>query len=208
MRRHAIQSGYFSAGLSRHRNRNCASNWSTRSTRRRNRSSPRRSPLCSSSRPLFALSGDSTYAWIFVGFLAVSIGRAVSIVALPDVARTTPTTAAATTMWERRALVGAWAFACLVGFTGAYTVTVHPNSDIELLVNSCVMGYIAGISSRNASRPIISIGQVSLTAVPFLIALVARFDLVHSVLAVFHRRAASQHHRHLPGGVREHHFPP
>jgi diguanylate cyclase (GGDEF)-like protein len=132
----------------------------------------------------FVLSGDPTYAWIFVGFLAVGIGRAVSILLY----RASPHDAGdsvATTLWERRALVGAWAFACLVGFTGAYSVTVHPSSDIELLVNCCVMGYIAGISSRNASRPIISIGQVSLTAFPFVIALMARLDLVHTVLAIF-----------------------
>ncbi len=132
----------------------------------------------------FALSDDVTYAWIFVAFLATGIGRAVSIVAYQR-AQHDPDDSAATVMWERRALIGAWAFACLVGFTGAYSVLVHPNSDIELLVNCCVMGYIAGISSRNASRPIISIGQVSLTAFPFLIALIARFDLVHGVLAVF-----------------------
>jgi diguanylate cyclase (GGDEF)-like protein len=130
------------------------------------------------------LSGDRTYAWIFAGFLAVGIGRTLSLLLY----RTSPHDAddqAATAMWERRALVGAWAFAFLVGSTGAYTVIAHPNTEIELLVSCCVMGYIAGISSRNASRPIISIGQVVLTAVPFLIALVARFDLVHSVLAVF-----------------------
>ena len=132
----------------------------------------------------YALSGDPTYAWIFAGFLAVGIGRTVSIL-LYQTSRHDPDDAAATTLWEHRALVGAWAFACLVGFTGAYSVVAHPHSDIELLVNCCVMGYIAGISSRNASRPIISIGQVSLTAFPFLIALITRFDVVHSVLAVF-----------------------
>ena len=153
------------------------------------------------------LSGDHTYAWIFVGFLAVGVGRTVSIL-LTGCRAHDPDDTAATTMWERRALVGAWAFACLVGFTGAYTVPVHPNSDVELLVNSCVMGYIAGISSRNASRPIISIGQVSLTAFPFLIALGRALRSGAHRARRLHRRSPSQHHRHLPGGVREHHFPP
>ncbi len=132
----------------------------------------------------FVLSGDPTYAWIFTGFLAVGIGRTVSILRY-QASPHDPDDSAATVLWERRALVGAWAFACLVGFTGAYSVVAHPSSDIELLVNCCVMGYIAGISSRNASRPIISIGQVSLTAFPFLVALLLRFDVVHTVLAVF-----------------------
>lgn len=61
----------------------------------------------------------------------------------------------------------------------------HPGTDVELLINTCVMGYIAGISSRNASRPIISIGQVSLTAFPFTIGLLLSADVVHVVLAIF-----------------------
>lgn len=132
----------------------------------------------------FALSGDYAYAWIFSGFLAVGIGRTGAI----RLYRGSPhdvEDGAATARWEQLALLGACAFACLVGFIGAYTVTVYPDSDVELLVNSCVMGYIAGISSRNASRPLISIGQVSLTVFPFMIALFARADLVHVVLAIF-----------------------
>jgi len=55
----------------------------------------------------------------------------------------------------------------------------------QILVSGCVLGYIAGISSRNAARPIISIGQITLTCVPFMAALLLERDLVHIVLAVF-----------------------
>jgi len=132
----------------------------------------------------FRVSGDYTYAWTFVSFLAVGIARTGAI-SLYRRSNHDVEDRAATVRWERCALLGAWAFACLVGLTGAYSVAVHPHSDIELLVNSCVMGYIAGISSRNASRPIITIGQVSFTALPFTIALLARGGLVHVVLAIF-----------------------
>ncbi len=54
--------------------------------------------------------------------------------------------------WEFFALAGAWAFSGLTGLIGAYTVIFHAGSDIEILVIGCVVGYIAGISSRNASR--------------------------------------------------------
>jgi diguanylate cyclase (GGDEF)-like protein len=130
------------------------------------------------------LSGDLTYAWIFCGFLAVGIARTALMMHFRR-SHHGREDRAATARWERRALLGAWAFACLVGLTGAYSVTVHSGGNIELLINSCVMGYIAGISSRNGSRPIISIGQVSLTAFPFAIALFARGDLVHAVLGSF-----------------------
>jgi len=64
-------------------------------------------------------------------------------------------------------------------------VIAHPGSELELLISCCVMGYIAGISSRNASRPLISVGQITLTCIPFMIALVARGDIVHLLLAGF-----------------------
>ena len=87
--------------------------------------------------------------------------------------------------WELRALSGAWVFSALVGFTGAYTLFMHPDSRVEILTDGCVIGYIAGISSRNASRPLITLGQISFTCVPFLAALILRFDMAHAVLAIF-----------------------
>jgi diguanylate cyclase (GGDEF)-like protein len=130
------------------------------------------------------MSGDPVYAWFFAAFLIVGLGRTGAIL-LHRRARHGSEDRDATIRWERRALCGAWAFAGLVGLVGAYTVIHHTGTANELLVNSCVMGYIAGISSRNASRPIISVGQVSFTAFPFALALLAQADLVHTVLAAF-----------------------
>jgi diguanylate cyclase (GGDEF)-like protein len=130
------------------------------------------------------MSGDASYGWFFAGFLIVGAVRN-GLIVLRRRQQHSADDRVATIRWERRALAGAWAFALLVGLVGAYTVLAHPRSDAELLVNCCVMGYIAGISSRNASRPIISIGQVSLTAVPFAVALIARPNVVHVVLAIF-----------------------
>lgn len=130
------------------------------------------------------MTDDFAYTWLFVAFLAVGVGRT-GATFLHQRAHHDVNDSAATMRWERRALLGAWAFAGLVGLAGAYTVTYHSGTNGELLINSCVMGYIAGISSRNASRPLISIGQVSFTAFPFCIALIARGDLVHGVLAIF-----------------------
>jgi len=130
------------------------------------------------------VSADAFYGWFFGGFLVVGAVRN-GLIVLHRAARHCPDDSAATVRWERRALAGAWAFALLVGLAGAYTILEHPESDAELLMNCCVMGYIAGISSRNASRPIISVGQVSLTAVPFAAALLVRASIVHVVLALF-----------------------
>jgi diguanylate cyclase (GGDEF)-like protein len=131
-----------------------------------------------------ALSGDAVYSVLVLGFLIVGGARSVAA-SLYHRTHHDPNDLVAIKRWEFRALLGAWAFAGLVGLAGAYSLTVHPGTDVEILINCCVMGYIAGVSSRNASRPVITIGQISFTCVPFTLALILRADMVHVVLATF-----------------------
>jgi diguanylate cyclase (GGDEF)-like protein len=131
-----------------------------------------------------AVSGDRFYLLILAGFIVVGGGRSASILFYQRIAHD-PSDHVATDRWELAALFGAYAFAALVGLTGAYTLIAHPDTDLEILVSGCVLGYIAGISSRNASRPIISIGQITLTCIPFMASLLWQGDLVHVVLAIF-----------------------
>jgi diguanylate cyclase (GGDEF)-like protein len=128
------------------------------------------------------LSGDRTYAVFLAAFALVGIGRIANLSRFRHEYHR-PRDVSSTRLWENRALIGAWIFAALVGFLGAYTIARHAGSDTEILVSCSVFGYIAGISSRNASRPIITIGQISFTCLPFLLAMVARSDLVHLGLA-------------------------
>ena len=130
------------------------------------------------------LTGDAFYANFFLGFIIVGAWRSGLVLAYH---RTThdATDTRLIKRWELGALLGAWGFAALVGLTGAYTLTMHPGTDVEILISCCVMGYIAGISSRNASRPLVTIGQISFTCVPFTLALLWRADIVHFSLAMF-----------------------
>ena len=130
------------------------------------------------------LTGDTFYANFFLGFIIVGAWRSGLVLAYH---RTThdATDTRLIKRWELGALLGAWGFAALVGLTGAYTLTIHPGTDVEILISCCVMGYIAGISSRNASRPLVTIGQISFTCVPFTLALLWRADIVHVSLAMF-----------------------
>jgi len=130
------------------------------------------------------LSGDYAYQIFLLGFLIIGLARTGTIF-LYRRARHDANNSTAVKLWELIALLGAWAFAGLVGITGAYAVTMQPSTDVEILIDCCVMGYIAGISSRNASRPLITIGQVTLTSIPFSLALLARADIAHIVLAIF-----------------------
>ncbi len=92
---------------------------------------------------------------------------------------------AALSYWERVFLAGAWAFAGLTGIVGAYSMLAHPGHEVEILTSCAAIGYMAGISSRNASRPTITVGQISAICIPFLAGLVLRADLMHLTLAAF-----------------------
>jgi diguanylate cyclase (GGDEF)-like protein len=130
------------------------------------------------------LSGDPVFAIIAIGFILIGVARSVAASFYHRVQHD-PEDVASLKRWELVALLGAWAFSGLVGVAGAYAVSFHPGTDIEILVGCCVIGYIAGVSSRNASRPLITIGQVSFTCVPFTLALLLRADIAHLVLAIF-----------------------
>jgi diguanylate cyclase (GGDEF)-like protein len=132
----------------------------------------------------YALTGDPAFLTFMAGFIVVGIWRSGAILLYRRVNHR-PTDLAATKRWEFVFLLGAWAFAALIGGTGGYTLLFHPGSDIEILANCCVIGHIAGIAARNASRPVITVGQISLTCIPFMVGLVLRGDVVHIGLALF-----------------------
>ena len=130
------------------------------------------------------LSGDLFFAVLAAIFLLTGVARSLAASFYHRVEHD-PDDVAALKRWELFALLGAWTFSGLVGIAGAYAVTFHPGTDVEIMVGCCVIGYIAGVSSRNASRPLITIGQVSFTCVPFMLALILRADVAHLVLATF-----------------------
>jgi diguanylate cyclase (GGDEF)-like protein len=127
-------------------------------------------------------TADPVFAICSLTFGAIGIFRILNAWKY-DNARPDLSDIGAAKLWERRALVGAWTFSALVGLIGAYTVFFHAGTNSEILTNSAVLGYIAGISSRNASRPLITLGQITATCVPFFLSLLLHFDLTHGILA-------------------------
>ena len=130
------------------------------------------------------LSSDINYIAFSLGFLMIGLARSAAAYIFHRTNHN-PDDLAAIRLWEYIAMMGAWAFAGLVGIIGAYTLIVHPNTDVEILVACGVIGYVAGVSSRNASRPLVTIGQISATCLPFIAALLWRADLAHFSLAFF-----------------------
>ena len=130
------------------------------------------------------VSSDWFYGAIIAGFLVVGIVRATAswIFGRSKPLQHNPDSAV---RWENFASIGAWSFAGLIGIVGAYTIVFYAFTPTEVLINCGVMGYVAGVSSRNAGRPVITIGQISAVCVPLLTAMVIAGDIVHLTLALF-----------------------
>ncbi|KPL54636.1 hypothetical protein ABB55_22395 [Prosthecomicrobium hirschii] len=127
------------------------------------------------------ISGDGVFRLFLAAFLAIGIARVIANVAYIRSPQN-PADRVATRRWELAALAGAWGFAAVVGLSGGYASLKHAGTPAEFLVGCCVIAYVAGISSRNASRPLITVGQISATCFPFVGALVLAGDLVHLAL--------------------------
>jgi diguanylate cyclase (GGDEF)-like protein len=78
--------------------------------------------------------------------------------------------------------IGAWAYAGLLGLMTFLTLIRSDNSLYHMLAAVLTIGYAAGICGRNAGRPTIAIGQLTLACAPVAIALVANGNPLRWVL--------------------------
>jgi diguanylate cyclase (GGDEF)-like protein len=78
--------------------------------------------------------------------------------------------------------LGAWAFALLLGLLALLTLMRSDNALHHLLAATVAIGYAAGISGRNAGRPVIAIGQLALSAMPLAAGLLLSADPLRWVL--------------------------
>jgi diguanylate cyclase (GGDEF)-like protein len=67
--------------------------------------------------------------------------------------------------------IGAWVYALLLGLMTLLTLVRSDNAIYHMLASVLTIGYAAGFCGRNAGRPVIAIGQLSLAASPVAIGL-------------------------------------
>jgi diguanylate cyclase (GGDEF)-like protein len=89
---------------------------------------------------------------------------------------------AATRLWELIYEYGAWGFSALLGLLCWLTITETVDASLQMAVSTTAAGYAAAISGRNAGRPFIAVGQLTLTTLPMAIALLLYPDWVHKAL--------------------------
>jgi diguanylate cyclase (GGDEF)-like protein len=140
-----------------------------------------------------ALSGSIISAfigWSSHDHLLIYLGALISVVGAIRVASAMTYRATAEVQrnagsrnWERLYEFGAWSFAALLGLMTYLTITREHDVQLHMLAAATTTGYAAGISGRNAGRPAIAIGQLSLAAMPLTIALVQSGNLACWTLA-------------------------
>jgi len=92
--------------------------------------------------------------------------------------------AAPTMIWEHIYEYGAWAFAALMGALCWLTITQTSDATLQMAVTTTTAGYTGAISGRNAGRPFLVIGQVTLATLPLAAALFVYPDWVHKALGL------------------------
>ncbi|MFJ5370880.1 diguanylate cyclase, partial [Bosea sp. CER48] len=85
---------------------------------------------------------------------------------------------------EKCAMAGAWSTAVLISAFGAYTILRYTYEPVAVLAVAQTIGYLAGISARNSSRPLITRVQVLMAAAPFSLALLWTRDPAYLVIAL------------------------
>ncbi|MGO4402738.1 putative bifunctional diguanylate cyclase/phosphodiesterase [Bosea sp. RAF48] len=85
---------------------------------------------------------------------------------------------------EKLAMAGAWSTAALIAAFGGYAVLRYTHEPVAVLAVAQTIGYLAGISGRNSSRPVITRVQVLAVATPFTLALLWTKDPAYLVIAL------------------------
>jgi diguanylate cyclase (GGDEF)-like protein len=86
---------------------------------------------------------------------------------------------AATKIWEHVYEYGAWGFSALLGLLCWMAITRTADASLQMAVTTTTAGYAAAISGRNAGRPFIAVGQLTLCTLPMALALLFYPDWVH-----------------------------
>ena len=72
----------------------------------------------------------------------------------------------------------------LLGLLCWLTLTQTTDASLQMAVTTTTAGYAAAISGRNAGRPFIAVGQLTLSTLPMAIALLVYPDWVHKALGI------------------------
>lgn len=127
--------------------------------------------------------GDASFASMTVAMLAIGLVRQLAHRRFlrVDLARASE---AEITRLERLAMVGAWSTAALIAAFGSHAVLNYTYQPVAVLAIAQTIGYLAGISGRNTSRPLVTRVQILIAAFPFMLALIWTRDLAYLMIGL------------------------
>ncbi|QIQ85789.1 MAG: EAL domain-containing protein [Erythrobacter sp.] len=109
----------------------------------------------------------------------IALARVVAAIGLsPDSGRTS--TARLEAIYE----IGAFSYALAIGIVGAMTIWLGAPGEVQVLMVANTLCYGVGVSARNAGRPSIAIGQLTLSLLPIMAACIAEGSAALITLAV------------------------
>jgi diguanylate cyclase (GGDEF)-like protein len=114
-------------------------------------------------------TGSVVLAILTVCAAAVAAGRVVTILQYRRRKATIAGDQAALRRWERWYAAGAWAYGACIGGMCLVTFVFADDPVSQVLLTGMALGYTAGVTARNASRPRIALAQLSLILLPITI---------------------------------------
>ena len=119
--------------------------------------------------------------WIALSAILLGIITVARIAAAFIMPRIIP---AATRTLETSFLLGAFAYSVMVGIIAAQAMLLNANAAVRTLMVANAIGYSVGIAARNAARPVLAVGQLTLALAPVIIAGLLQPDMASHVLAL------------------------
>lgn len=86
--------------------------------------------------------------------------------------------------WETAYEVGAFSYASMIGMIAGLSIWQEVDGHVQVMTVAVALCYGTGIAARNAGRPNIAIGQLFLSVIPVIIALLHVASLAYLVLAI------------------------
>ncbi|WP_235829544.1 putative bifunctional diguanylate cyclase/phosphodiesterase [Croceicoccus estronivorus] len=86
--------------------------------------------------------------------------------------------------WEITYEVGAFSYSIMLGMIAALSIWLDVGGHVQVMTVAVALCYGTGIAARNAGRPAIAIGQLFLSIVPVIAALIANGSLAYIALGI------------------------
>lgn len=119
-----------------------------------------------------------------LAFATLIVGTARVLSAIAYRHRPRPESPRQTRRWERIYQIGAYCWSGLLGLNCAAVLLTTQDATLHVIVATMTAGYAAGITGRNAGRPIIAISQLMLAALPLAFGLMFNGSSLYMVLGV------------------------